>query len=347
MNKNSLIKTIILCIVFILFISFMFYVIYVYGIYDKKNKDSYLEEFNNGNFSYVYNNLINNGKSEFVTEDKYNDVIELMYNKNVLNEIYKNYYMKEYENKDDFFNDYFFGYNDISLKNIDFTSKGKTSLFSRKKIFYKYITVTNKSGVKSKIGVFNDIKFKVPGNGELFVDDIKVECNQECVIPEMFGGIHKVSYGFDDKQYFGLINVGYDINFDLMDIMVEVVNNNEEETSKDIEQVSLETGRYTLKECYLESSCPYRSYSYIDLRDDGTVTMYIYISLDISGDTYEGTYEVKNGFLYLKFDKHSYKMHDYDTLEHTTIDSYLNIEKSFKIVNSREISNYDYSFVLK
>ena len=347
MNKKNLIMTIVLCFVFVLFIGFLFYVIYVYGIYDKKNKDLYLEEFNNGNFSYVYNNLVNNGKSEFVTEDKYNDVIELMYNKNVLNEVYNNYYSNEYENSDEFFKDYFFGYNDVKLTNIDFISEGKTNLFSRKKIFYKYISVSNKSGVKSIIGVFNDIKLSVTGNGELYVDDIKLECNEECIIPEMFGGLHKVSYTLDGKQYFGLINVGYDINFDLMDIMVEVSNEEKEEISKEVSNVTLDTGRYTLKECYLESSCPYRSYSYIDLRDDGTVTMYIYISLDISGDTYEGTYEVRNGFLYLKFDKHSYKMHDYDTLEHTTIDSYLDIEKTFKIVNSREIQNYDYSFILK
>ena len=130
-------------------------------------------------------------------------------------------------------------------------------------------------------------------------------------------------------------------------IVLAEVNNNEEETSKDIEQVSLETGRYTLKECYLESSCPYRSYSYIDLRDDGTVTMYIYISLDISGDTYEGTYEVKNGFLYLNFDRHIYKMHDYDTKTKTDIEGNLDIEMVFKIDNSNQISNYDYMFYKK
>jgi hypothetical protein len=158
----------------------------------------------------------------------------------------------------------------------------------------------------------------------------------------MFGGIHRVSYTIDEKLYFGLVNVGHSNEFDLMDIMIEVTE--KEEISKDINVVTLETGRYTLKECYLQSSCPYKSYSYIDLRDDGTVTMYIYISLDISGDTYEGTYEVKNGFLYLKFDKHSYKMHDYDTLEHSVIEGVLDIEMSFKVVNSREIKNYDYSF---
>lgn len=348
MNKKSLIKTIVLCMFFLLFIGFLFYVIYVYGIYDKKNKDLYLEEFNNGNFSYVYDNLIRESNSEFITIDKYNDVIELMYNKNVLNEIYKNYYINKYDSSDEFFNDYFFGYNDIKLKDIDFIGEGKTSLFNRRKIFYKYIKVENKSGVKSILGVFNNIKLNVSGNGELYVDNIKVECNDSCVIPEMYGGLHKVSYSINDKQYFGLINVGYDISFNLMDIMIDVTKEEVvEEVNKDINNVSLEMGRYTLKECYLESSCPYKRYSYIDLREDGTVTMYIYISLDISGDTYEGTYEISNGFLYLKFDKHSYKMHDYDTLEHSTIDSYLNIEKSFKIVNSREIQNYDYSFILK
>lgn len=325
----------------------MFYVLYVYGIYDKKNKDLYLEEFNNGNFSYVYSNLVNNSNGEFVNEDKYNDVIELMYNKNVLNEIYKNYYIDEYASVDEFFDLYFFGYSDIDLDSIDFASEGKTNLFNRKKLYYKYIEVTNKSGVKSILGVFNNIKLNVFGNGELYVDDVKVECNESCIIPEMFGGLHKISYNIDDKEYFGLINVGIDKAFNLMDELVEVKKERSDEINKDFDNVTLETGRYVLKECYLESSCPYKSYSYIDLRDDGTVTMYIYISLDISGDTYEGTYEISNGFLYLNFNKHSYKMHDYDTLQHTTIDSYLKIEKYFKIVNSREIKNYDYSFVLK
>jgi hypothetical protein len=75
--------------------------------------------------------------------------------------------------------------------------------------------------------------------------------------------------------------------------------------------------------------------------------MYIYISLDISGDTYEGTYEVRNNFLYLYFDKHIYKMHDYDTQVRTEIVGVLDMEKSFKIVNEREIQNYDYSFIKK
>ena len=75
--------------------------------------------------------------------------------------------------------------------------------------------------------------------------------------------------------------------------------------------------------------------------------MYIYITLDVAGDTYYGNYEIKNGFLYLKFDRHVYRMHDYDTKQTTDIEGNLDIEMTFKIDNSSQISNYDYMFYKK
>ena len=347
MNKN-LIKTILISVALFLFIGFMGYVIYVYGIYDKKNKDNFLEEFNNGNYSFLYENLNIKEESDFINEDKFNDVMGLMYNKNILKDVYYDYYKTKYKDVNEFFNYYFYGYNSVNLVDIEFVSYGKTSLFKRSKLLYKYVNVSNNIGNKSKLGIIENIKFYVNENGKLKVDGIEVSCsNGECNVSEMFGGLHHVTYNYNNQEFYALINVGYDKEFYLKDVLINVNGEEKEELTKDVITYKLETGRYTLKECYLESGCPYKRYSYIDLNPDGTVKMYIYISLDISGDTYEGTYEVRNNFLYLYFDKHIYKMHDYDTQERTEIVGVLDMEKSFKIVNEREIQNYDYSFIKK
>lgn len=348
MNKKNIIKVVLISLFIFIFIGFMSYVIYVYGVYDKKNKDNMLDEFNKGNYSFIYDNFNIKKESSFINEDKFNDVISLMYDKNYLMDFYKSYYINLYEDKESFFEDYFFGYNDIKLEDIKFSVEGKTTLFNRSDIYYEYINVKNKNDVKSSLGIYKDIVFKVSGDGELYVDDILVECNDNvCNVDEMFGGLHKVSYSYEDELYFGIVNVGYDKEFNIENVLIDVSGEGILEDNKNVGTVSLNTGTYVVGACYMESGCPAPRYSYIDLRDDGTVTMYIYISLDISGDTYEGTYEIKNGFLYLNFDKHVYKMHDYDTKQKTDIEGNLDIEMIFKIDNSNQISNYDYMFYKK
>lgn len=348
MNKKNIIKVVFISLFIFIFIGLMSYIIYVYGISDKKNKDNMLTEFNDGNYSYVYNKFNIKDETKFINEDKFNDVISLMYDKTYLNELYKAYYVDLYEDKDKFFDDYYFGYNDVTIDDIEFDMVGKTSLFKRSDIYYKYINVVNKNKVKSSLGIYDNVAFNIDGNGELYIDDVLVSCaDNVCKVDKIFGGFHKVSYSYQDELYFGIVNIGYDTKFNVKNVLHDVSGKGILEDNKNISSVSLNTGTYVVGACYMESGCPNSRYSYIDLRDDGTVTMYIYISLDISGDTYEGTYEVKNGFLYLNFDRHVYKMHDYDTKTKTDIEGNLDIEMIFKIDNSYQISNYDYMFYKK
>ena len=349
MNKKNIIITILLSLCLFLFIVFLGYIIYIYGIYDKKNKDNYLNEFNNGNFSFVYNNLVIDKEDQFINEAKFNNVVGLMYNKNIVKDIYYSYYEDSYESIDDFFDNYFFGYNKIKLDNIEFEVTGETDLFNRASVKYKYIDVKNNDGSKSKLGVFKDIKFNVSGNGKLIVDDIEVSCaDNVCTIPYMFGGLHTVFYKDSKKEYFSLLNIGRDLEFNIKDdIFIEIEEDEEKEVEMNKNSVSydLVKGRYLFKECYLESGCPSRGHSYLDLNEDGTARMYTYIMLDIAGETYEGTYKIKNNFLYITFNSHIYNVHDYDTKERTDILGNLDIDMDFKIISDTEFSNYNYSFV--
>lgn len=353
MKTKNLILTVIITLFLSVFIGVMGAIIYLYGVYDKKEEDKYLEKYNSGNFTFVYNNL-NKNDSEFITEDIFNNVIGLMYNKNNLKRIYDNYYKDSgiFIDEKDFFSYYFFGYSELTNDNIEYEFSGKTTLFSRRKIKYNYINLVNSNDIKSKIGIINDVSFKKPGNGYLYLDNIELSCDNDiCSVPSMLGGLHEVVYEDNDNKYYALINVYETGEYIVHENKSYVIVGSSDLSHKvvDNNQVSLTLipGRYRFKKCYLESSCPNFSRSYMDLNADGTVTYYVYITLDISGDTYQGTYEIKNNFLYLYFDKHNYKMHDYDTKVVTDIEAKLDMVMSYKIISERSIGNYDYELVLK
>ena len=123
--------------------------------------------------------------------------------------------------------------------------------------------------------------------------------------PGLLAVVIVVALFFVCKYYIG--NLSNNIKKSTEKTNIEIQDGFEKLSNKlvDNNQISLALtpGRYRFKKCYLESSCPNFSRSYMDLNADGTVTYYVYITLDISGDTYYGTYEIKNNFLYLYFDK--------------------------------------------
>ena len=186
----------------------------------------------------------------------------------------------------------------------------------------------------------------------LILDNIELSCDNDiCNVPSMLGGLHEVVYEDNNSKYYALINVYESGEYVVYENKSYVIVGKSDLSNKlvDNNQISLALtpGRYRFKKCYLESSCPNFSISYIDLNADGTVTYYVYITLDISGDTYQGTYEIKNNFLYLYFDKHIYKMHDYDTKEVTDIEAVLDMVMRYKITSDKTFSSYDYDFRLK
>lgn len=354
MQKKNIFLTILITLFLSLVVGFMGAIIYLYGVYDKKEEDKYLSEYNNGNFTFVYNNLFKED-STFISEDSFNNMISLMYNKNNLKVIYDNYYKNSeiFIDEDDFFSNYFFGYTELNSGDIEYETKDKTTLTSRRKIQYKYINIKNNNDVNTKIGFLNNVSFKKPGDGYLYLDNIELVCeNDICKTSGILGGLHEVVFEDNGGKYYALINVFEDGEYVLSeqksyvmigesDLENKIIPDNDDVT------YNLSTGRYRFTKCNLESSCPNFSRSYLDLNPDGTVTYYVYITLDISGDTYQGTYEIKNNFLYLYFDKHIYKMHDYDTKEVTDIEAVLDMVMRYKITSDKTFSSYDYDFKLK
>lgn len=352
MNTKNVVLTVIITLFLSIFIGVMGAIIYLYGVYDKKEEDKYLEEYNSGNFTYVYNNL-SKESSTFVSEELFNNIVGLMYNKNNLKTIYDNYYSDSeiFIDEKDFFSYYFFGYTELSNQDIEFKFSGKTNLFNRRKIEYKYINLENNNEVKGKLGVISNVTFKKPGNGFLYLDNIELECeNDLCNVDNILGGLHEVVYEDNDGKYYSLINVVNEGEYNISEdkSYIRIIESNISNNIEEVSGVSLNLipGRYKFKKCYLESSCPSFRHSYMDLNADGTVTYYVYITLDIAGDTYKGTYEIKNNFLYLYFDKHIYKMHDYDTKQRTDIEATLDMVMRYKITSDRTFSNYDYDFKL-
>ena len=69
-----------------------------------------------------------------------------------------------------------------------------------------------------------------------------------------------------------------------------------------------------------------------------------YISLDKAGDLYNGTYEIKDGFLIMKFSGHTYQVFDYDTKESTDITADVDMVIQYKIEENNVIVNDSYKF---
>lgn len=331
------------------FIIFLVYLVYCYAYYDEYQMSIYADKFNTTNSKYIYDNMFNDSK---LTYDDFNISYNLMYDKNNLKNIYYLYYKDSglFNNLDEFFKTYYYGNNKVKREDIEYQSYGKTNLIRRKSIDYKYVTVSSIDGYNSTLGVLHKITFNVEQLSNLVLDKKNIECeNGICVIDDLFGGLHTIQYKSNNINYYGIVNISKNdqvievTNLDSL-VRVEKVEENNKNENVGTTNAALNIGMYRLSACYLDSSCPSAAKSYVNLYEDGTVDYYTYITLDIAGDTYHGTYEISGNFLILKFASHVYRVHDYDTKQYTDIEGRVDMEMRFKIEDRNTIRSDSYQF---
>ena len=348
MKDKNLTVTIGITFVLFSFIIFLLYLIYCYSYYDNRKTDIFLDNYNKDVWDFVYDNW--EGKDEISKESFYNS-INLMYDKNFLRNIYDTYYKNNSTLTFEMFsNQYFYGDSVIGKNKITFATEGKTNLIKRRKFYYKNINLENKNGYTARLGIFHNLKIVVPTNGNISFDNETCELVDDiCTIPAVFGGLHKVLYTYNGIRYFALLNV-YSDNMEVdvtnIDGLIKYISNGEVKgvVKEQVEDAFVNKGAYRVSACYLASSCPSSRESYLRLNEDGTCTLYIYIVLDVSRDTYIGTYKINGNFLYLSFDRHIYNVFDYDTKEANDIEAVTNMKMSFKIENPNNIVNDKYKF---
>ena len=340
LKKSTLITVLISSLIF-LFMFSMIYLIYCYSFYDIALIDKYITKFNDNDISFVYENM----DTKEYTIDDFKLITDVMFDKNVLQDIYNTYYLNSnnYESLDEFINNYYYGNNDITKDDVEFTYEGKSTINSRRKIKYKKIKVNN--GVSDTvIGFVSNITFEIEDNSVLYVDDKLLSCeNNVCSFDEMIGGIHQIKYISNGNSYYGIVNVNSDnlnVNVSVLDSLVIY------STSKPDNKIDLFNGEYKVEKCYLSMACANKKTTYIRLFENGVVEYYIYINYDQAGDYYKGTYEINNGFLTLHFDEHVYYVFDYDTKVTTKIPATTDISYQYKILSENSFENENYRYKL-
>lgn len=302
----------------------------------------YTDSFNEGNYDFVYNNINDSSKLEY---GDFLKVINIMYDKNNLKNIYYSYY-SDHMSLDSFMSMYYYGNSQIKKDDISFIKEGETDLFHRSKFKYNKINAVNGNGYKSSLGVKENVSFEIENNSELVLDGNKLNCvNNICLVDYIFGGLHEIEYVSNGYDYYGIINV-YDseqLIYVAKESSLVKKNISSEEVFNEVTDFDLKYGKYSLKDCYLSSGCPSKKSSYIDLRADGTVEFFTYITLDQAGDYYLGTYDIQGDFLTLYFDSHIYSVFDYDTKQSTDINADVDIVMNFKL-EENNIINDSYMF---
>ncbi len=204
MNIKKLIITVLISLFVFVFLGFLIYLIYCYVYYDSNQENKYLDNFNNGNYSFVYDNLYNR---DLLDRESYDTVVDFMFNKDELTKIYKKYYNgKVYVTLDDFLNEFYYD-KKINLEDITFNSNGTTNLFEKRELLYEKIVINNKHNIRSAIGVFKNILIDIEENSSITIDDKLYKCFDECKLDYYYGGIHKVLYKSNNNTYFALINI--------------------------------------------------------------------------------------------------------------------------------------------
>jgi hypothetical protein len=345
---KSLKTTLIITFLLFSFILFLIYLLYCFAYYDKNQEEVYYIKVVDKRFDYIYTNMAD---KDGLDKNNYDKVLDLMFDKKNLKDIYYLYYrnVEEFE-LEEFINKFYYGDSVINQDDVSYSINGKTSLFKRRAIFYKSIDLKNDDGYKSSLGVKRNVSFKVEDNSSLMIDNKNVECiDNICKITKVFGGGHEISYISNGFEYYGLINITKDnqkIDITTVDelVRIDLVNDNDIHVSNDDVDYELKTGKYSLNKCYLSFGCPSFKSSYILLNDDGSCQLYTYITLDQAGDLYNGTYKKDGNFLVMNFSGHTYQVFDYDTKQSTDINAVVDIELRYRIEDNNYLSNDSYRF---
>ncbi len=231
MEKKSILITSVVTVSLFVFVAFLLYVIYCFSFYDSNKENEFLVNFNTEAYDFVYDNLYG---SDHITKEEYNYSVNLMFKKNMLNEIYDLYYSDL--DKEEFLDSYYFG-NNVKPKDIKFIKEGKTNLFRRRSILYYSIKITSNSGVKTDFGIRNDIQLLLSDDSHLIVDDRECDIKENvCLIPYVLGGLHTLKYEVGGIKYFGLLLINEDnMKVDVSTLGTLVRINTPEETLDDID----------------------------------------------------------------------------------------------------------------
>ena len=231
MEKKSFLITSVVTVSLFLFVSFLLYVIYCFSFYDRNQENEFLVNFNTESFDFVYDNMYG---TEHLTKEEYNYGVNLMFRKNLLNEIYNLYYSDM--DKQEFLDNYYFLSN-VKLKDIKFIKDGKTNLFNRRNILYYSIKITSNNGNETYFVVRNGIKLLVKDDSNLIVDDRVCNIkNNVCSISYVLGGLHTIKYEVEGIKYFGLLLINEDnisVDVSTIDSLVKIVT--PEDTLNDID----------------------------------------------------------------------------------------------------------------
>ena len=312
LNKNRLTITLIISTLFILVVGFFSYVIYSYGFYDNLQNNKILESYNTYDFDSLYPYLdIKNDK--YMNKKTLDSIVDLMYNKLSLQQIYNNYYQSSgiYKNVDEFINEYYYGYGAVTFDDIEIEYYGKSTLFSRRKALVKKIKIKSASEVESVIGTIKNITFNIDSNASLKIDGNTVYCEMNvCNVDYMFGGVHLLEYTYGDFVYLSIYNIYEDnsiINVSGLKNLIPIgkkisieENDFERVIKEDVEINNVDFGLYALVECKKEEGCPSNN-SYMSINIDHTALFTRYYNGEVK--KYSGTYKIINGFLIITFDK--------------------------------------------
>lgn len=338
-NSKNIILTIIFTILIFSFIGLLIYSIYCYGYYDKHQEEVYTEIFNKKDYNYVYDYLI---KDKFLSKLDYDNAISIMLNQTEVERIYNEYY-KDIYTKDEFLNKYFFGNPNVTKKDIEFSTTGKTTYFKKRKLYYKYINLHNEEE-STKLGVINNLHFQLNNNTKLYLDN-NLLCEEElCQVDKIYGGIHSIIYIKDNIKYYALINIKENDQLINVENLENLVNIGEDNAAIEDHAIELNIGKYELTECYMDAYCPHEKISNLTLLSDNTCELFLDISITQAKDYYKGTYSINNNILELNFQSHTFSAIDYDNGNYSTYEVNTPRTITFKMLDSQTIINSDYKF---
>lgn len=311
LKKNKLIATVIISFIVILIALLSSYIIYVYGFYDKLQDNKVLEYYNSYHFDDLYYYMdIKNDK--YMNKKTFQGIVNTMYNKLTLQQIYNTYYINSdmYKDLDSFVNEFYYGYGEISKKDLDVSYKGKTDFFRRRKIIVKGAKVSSASEVTSYLGTIKNTSLIIDDGASIKIDDISVDCdNNTCNIEYMFGGIHQLEYTSGDFIFYSIYNFDKDnmiVNVPQLDNLISI-NRKVSIDASDFDKVSnggtkdkVDVGLYSLASCTKKEGCPGLN-SFMSLNMDGTLSYNRFYGNVVN--KYVGTYTFNNGFINIVFNK--------------------------------------------
>lgn len=343
MKNKRLLYTFLLSISLFLFLGICIYSLYCFAYHNRHQEIVYIDNINKRKYDFLYNHL-----SYTLTEEDFAFEMTLLFDKTCLETIYNDFYKgKElYSSLEAFLDTYYFG-NTITNKDVTFKKEGRTSFFSRRKLYYDTITLESKNGVKTKLGLYQNITFQIDEGATLKIDEKELMCPENnCQVEEMLGGLHTLIYKVGNITYYGLFTINKNDSLIHVSTLDSLVVINKEVFTLAI--TPLKYGDYIISGCYLEDKhyCPATTHSYIKIKDKEHFAYYTYVSYSKAGDYCEGTYQIDGRFIALTCDTHIHKVFDYDTQVGTDVITKTEVKYAYKISNENTIENRDYQWTL-